>query len=110
MEEVWRRDEATVREVLQALNKGKKVRAYTTVMTIMVRLDSKGLLERQRKGRSFIYRPALGRDEYLQARAKGQVDELVADYGDVALAHFSRQLDRLDPKRKAQLRKLAEGS
>jgi predicted transcriptional regulator len=110
MEEVWRREEATVREVLEALNQGRKKRAYTTVMTIMVRLDEKGLLRRQKHGKTHVYRPAMSRAEYLEARAQSEVDELVADYGDLALAHFARQLGTLDPKRRQQLRKLAEES
>jgi predicted transcriptional regulator len=108
MEEIWRRDEATVREVLEALNKGRKQRAYTTIMTIMARLDEKGLLRRRKRGKTYVYRPVMSREDYLEARAELQVDELVADYGDVALAHFARQLETLDPKRRQQLRKLAE--
>src|SRR5438445_12495605 len=92
MEEVWGREEATVRDVLEALNKGRKKRAYTTIMTIMARLDEKGLLRRRKRGKTHVYRPTMNRAEYLKARAHSQVDELVADYGDVALAHFARQL------------------
>ncbi len=110
MEQVWQRGEATVREVLEALNAGRKQRAYTTVMTIMARLDEKGLLRRKKRGKTHVYRPAMSRKEYLAARAQSEVDELVADYGDLALAHFARQLGTLDPKRRAQLRKLAEES
>jgi predicted transcriptional regulator len=110
MDEVWRREEATVREVLEALNRGPKQRAYTTVMTIMSRLDEKGLLERRRQGRADVYRPPLSRQQYLEARARAEVDELVSGYGDVALAHFARQLEGLDQGRRAKLRKLAEGS
>jgi predicted transcriptional regulator len=76
----------------------------------MARLAKKGLLRRQRRGKTDFYRPVLSRDEYLAARAKSEVDGLVADYGDVALAHFARQLETLDPKDREQLRKLAEGS
>jgi predicted transcriptional regulator len=110
MEEVWRHDEVTVRQVLEALNRGSKERAYTTVMTIMNRLDAKGMLTRRRSGKSDIYRPLLSRDAYAEARARADVDGLVADYGDAALAHFARQLERLDPERRRQLRKLAEES
>jgi predicted transcriptional regulator len=110
MEEVWRRDEATVREVLDALNRGPKQRAYTTIMTIMARLDGKGLLTRKRSGKADVYRPVMSRDRYLEARAQAEVEDLVADYGDVALAHFARQLETLDPTRRRQLRKLAEES
>jgi len=108
MEEVWKREEATVRDVLEALNAGRKQRAYTTVMTIMNRLDKKGLLRRRKRGKTHVYRPTMSRVEYQQARAQSGVDELVADYGDLALAHFARRLGTLDPKRRAQLRKLAE--
>lgn len=108
MEQVWRGEEVTVRDVLEALNSGHKQRAYTTVMTIMNRLDEKGLLRRRKRGKSHVYRPAMSREEYLEARAQSEVDGLVADYGDLALAHFARQLETLDPKRRRQLRKLAE--
>jgi predicted transcriptional regulator len=110
MEEVWRHDEVTVRQVLEALNRGTKQRAYTTIMTIMNRLDTKGMVKRRRSGKSDIYRPAISQDDYFEARARAEVDELVADYGDVALAHFARQLDTLDADRRRRLRKLAEGS
>jgi predicted transcriptional regulator len=110
MDEVWRHDEVTVREVLEALNRGSKQRAYTTVMTIMARLDRKGLLTRRRVGKGDVYRPLMSREEYLAARARSEVDGLVSDYGDVALAHFARQLSSLDPKRMDELRRLAEES
>jgi predicted transcriptional regulator len=110
MEEVWRHDEVTVRQVLEALNRGPKERAYTTIMTIMNRLETKGVVRRRRSGKSDIYRPAISREDYLEARARAEVDELVADYGEVALAHFARQLETLDPDRRRWLRKLAEES
>jgi predicted transcriptional regulator len=110
MDEVWRHEEATVRQILEALNRGSKERAYTTIMTIMNRLEAKGALRRRRRGRSDIYRPVMSREEYAEARARAEVDGLVADYGEVALAHFARQLEALDPERRRQLRKLAEES
>lgn len=109
MEEAWRHEEVTVRDVLGALNQGPKERAYTTIMTIMARLDRKGLLTRRRVGKTDRYRPTMARGEYLEARARARVAELVSDYGDVALAHFARQLDSLDPKRREALRRVAEG-
>lgn len=107
MEEVWRHDEVTVRQVLEALNARAKERAYTTIMTIMNRLDAKGMLKRRRRGKSDLYRPVMSREAYQEERARAEVDGLVADYGDAALAHFARQLDTLDPARRRALRKLA---
>ena len=111
MEEVWARGEATVRDVQEALNeRNEKARAYTTLLTVMTRLDGKGLLVRRRAGRLDVYAPALSRDDYLQRRAESEVAALVEDYGDLALAHFARQLGGLDPERLEKLRRLANGA
>jgi predicted transcriptional regulator len=110
MDELWARTEATVRDVQEALNaRGEKVRAYTTLLTVMTRLDAKGLLVRRRAGRLDVYAPAMPRDTYLQARAESEVAALVADFGDLALAHFARHIGTLDPERLEKLRRLASG-
>jgi predicted transcriptional regulator len=110
MEEVWARSEATVRDVQEALNaRGDKTRAYTTLLTVMTRLDGKGLLVRRRAGRLDVYAPAMSRDAYLQARAEAEVAALVEDFGDLALAHFARHIGSLDPDRLEKLRRLANG-
>lgn len=108
MELIWERGECNVRAVLEALNKrSDKQRKYTTVMTTMARLDKKGLLIRRRDGRTDIYKPAMTREEYLEARAAAEVGALVDNYGEAALVHFARQMDQLDPERREQLRRLA---
>ena len=106
MEEMWRRPEATVREVLEALNRGPKERAYTTVMTIMSRLSEKGLLSRERRGKTDVYRAVLCREAYLQARAEAEVEAIVEEFGDLALSHFARRIGELDPERLRRLREL----
>src|SRR5215472_12452783 len=64
MEEVWRQgEETTVKLVMEALNrKTKSPRAYTTYMTVMRRLNDKGLLDRRRTGRQDTYVPRLRRE------------------------------------------------
>ena len=110
MDEVWTRGDCTVRDILDALNaRTPTPRAYTTVMTVMQRLDSKGLLQRERDGRHDVYVAALSREAYAQARAENEVGALVDEYGDVALAHFARHMSKLDPKRREQIRRLADG-
>lgn len=109
MEEIWRLGEGTVRDVLEALNgRAQKPRAYTTVMTVMARLDRKGLLTRRlRDPKTYLYTPVMSRDEYLEARARAEVEALVEQYGDLALVSFTREVQQLDPKRREQLRRLA---
>jgi predicted transcriptional regulator len=110
MEELWRRGRATVREVMDALNaNAQRSRAYTTYMTVMARLDGKGLLRRRRVGKTDVYRPALDRDTYRRRRAQAEVDDLLGEYGDVALAHFLERVESLDAGRAEELRRLARG-
>lgn len=108
MEEVWRQGNATVRDVMVALNhRAPKARAYTTYMTIMARLDGKRLLARRREGKTDVYSPRLSREEYCEARARAEVGSLVDEFGDVALVHFAKQMAQLDPRRRERLRRLA---
>lgn len=108
MEEMWRLERATVRDVMEAVNaRSPKPRAYTTFMTIMTRLDGKGLLQREREGKTDIYWPRLDRESYLEQRAQAEVQQLLADYGDHALVNFARAMQTLDPARVRALRRLA---
>jgi predicted transcriptional regulator len=111
MHELWERGECTVREVLDPINaRSEPARAYTTILTVMQRLHTKELLRRERRGRSDVYVAALSREEYAEARAEAEVGALVAEYGDVALAHFSRHISGLDAERRKQIRRLARGA
>jgi predicted transcriptional regulator len=111
MEEVWSQGEATVRSVMEALNAAanQPERAYTTVLTILQRLDAKELVSRSRRGKTDVYRAALPRDEYLGARADAEVSELLEEYGELALVQFARRMAALDPERRAALTRLASG-
>ena len=52
--------EATVREVHERLGKEN---SYTTIMTVMSRMAEKGLLDRYKDGRRFVYSIAKGSEE-----------------------------------------------
>ena len=108
MDEIWRRHEVSVRGVMEALNAhAPKERAYTTYMTIMTRLESKGLLERRREGKADFYRPLYTRDRYTELRALVAIESVLDEFGDVALAHIARQMAQLDPEHRRSLQRLA---
>lgn len=107
MEELWANGEAPVRAVMEALNRDTKPRAYTTIMTVMARLHAKGLLDRRREGKTDFYTPVLSRHEFVEARARCEVEALVDQFGDLALTHFARQMAQLDPKRLLALQRVA---
>jgi predicted transcriptional regulator len=105
MEQLWRSGDASVRSVMEALNKrARQERAYTTYMTVMARLHKKGLLVRRREGKTDYYAPAYERDQYMTLRAQSEV---VEQYGEVALSHFAQQMASLDPARRRALQRLA---
>ncbi|MBU6422978.1 MAG: BlaI/MecI/CopY family transcriptional regulator [Chloroflexota bacterium] len=109
MERLWKRGTATVREVVDDLGRSRAL-AYTTVMTIMSRLHEKGLLQRDRSGKTYVYRPAVSREEHRQRLSRELVRGLVDEFGDVALAQFAAELDGVDAGHRAALRRIAKES
>ena len=104
MELAWSRgDWIGVNDMLAALE-GQQ-RAYTTVMTIVTRLCEKGLLERRRQGRGFVYRPALSKED-VAARALRDVLAATEDPAAV-LARFVDDLEA-SPELLARLRALVD--
>ena len=72
-------------------------------MTVLNRLVKKGLLDRHREGRAFLYEPRVNRDEFRQSIAEGVVQGLMQDYGDVAVASFIDAMETASPESLAKL-------
>ena len=101
--------EASVADVVEALRQTQgREHAYTTIMTVMSRLHEKGVLERDRRGRLYVYRPAAAEAELVDLLSGVAVDRLVDRYGLAALRHFAVRLADLDPETRARLAHLAE--
>lgn len=77
MDLLWRLEEASVREVMEALSERKRP-AYTTVQTIVQRLEQKGAVRRTRKiGNALMFAPVLTRTSAYRR----VVDDLLALFG-----------------------------
>src|SRR5687768_15307751 len=77
MDILWRLGEASVREICDALAE-KKRPAYTTVQTIVQRLEQKGALRRTRKiGNALMFEPAVTR----KSAYRRVVDDLLSLFG-----------------------------
>ena len=66
MDVLWADGEANVRDVAQKIDRPL---AYTTIMTTLDRLFKKGLLERRKSERAFLYSPSFTRQQWEQKRA-----------------------------------------
>jgi BlaI family transcriptional regulator, penicillinase repressor len=111
MEWLWQQPpgELTVRQVFEAIaSRRQPALAYTTIMTVMGHLSDKGLLTRRLEGKTHFYRVAQTRDEFIARSAARQVETLVADFGDLALAQFAEQLGGVSLQQLARIATLAQ--
>jgi predicted transcriptional regulator len=85
---LWPMGEGTVREIRNRLAE-RLPRAYTTIMTIMDRLARKGIVERRKTGRAYVYRANLTAEE-ARAQALGHVvEKFFAGSKDALLSHLA---------------------
>ncbi len=89
MNTLWPIGEGTVREIRDLLAP-RRPRAYTTIMTIMDRLARKGVVDRRKLGRAYIYRPNLSAEE-ARVHALGQVVESFFGGSRDAAAEYLRE-------------------
>jgi|SRR5215208_7093665 len=107
MQIIWPQEEVTVRSVWQALQPTRPL-AYTTVMTVMSRLAQKGILTTRKQGRTYHYKAAVSPQQFVEQQAHRAVQDVIDNFGEVAIAQFLRALDSVDAERLAALRKLVK--
>jgi BlaI family transcriptional regulator, penicillinase repressor len=77
LEQYWKLGTASVREVLESLPEDERV-AYTTVQTLVYRLEEKGALRRVKKiGNAQLFEPAIDQGQYRS----GLVGDLLELFG-----------------------------
>jgi len=77
MKIIWKLGAASVKDVYSVIS-GEKDTAYTTILTIMGILETKGVLTHTKSGRAFIYRPLLSR----QQATRNQVSDVLERFFD----------------------------
>ena len=100
MKLVWQRGNATVRDVYEALLEQRKI-AYTTVMTMMKILESKGYLKKRRQDRAFIYSPTLAKNQVIGGMVREFIHRVFNGSAEPLLVHLvkSRRLRERDLKK-----------
>ena len=104
MQTVWRLESATVDQVRSGLPEAHRG-AYNTVQTVLNRLTERGLLERERVGKSFQYRPRLTETEYLWRSIQSALAGASSDARQAALAEV---IGRLETGELSELRRRAK--
>jgi predicted transcriptional regulator len=106
MKVVWRTDEATVRDVYEALQETRPV-AYTTVMTMMRILQEKGYLTKATNDRAHVYRPAKPSQQVIGGMVRDFLDRVFDGASDPLLVHLARD-NKLTPKQRRLVKQLID--
>jgi predicted transcriptional regulator len=106
MKVVWRTDEATVRDVYEALRETRPI-AYTTVMTMMRILQEKGYLTKATQDRAHVYRPTKPRQQVIGGMVRDFLDRVFDGASDALLVHLARD-NKLTPKQRRIVRQLLD--
>lgn len=110
MDRIWDRDpeSVTVREIFEELSDERRI-AYTTVMSTMDNLHTKGWLERDRDGRAYRYWATMTREQHTAQLMQEALDG--GGRSDLVLSYFIEQIGPKESERlRTALRRLARRS
>jgi len=109
MEQLWERGPQTVGNILATLNAGApRQLAYTTVMTILVRLHDKGYVTRAQTGRTYTYNAAMDEATLAATVGRRELNRLIDRHGAASVARFAEDLGTIGEPLAKRLRDLAE--
>lgn len=105
MNVVWDRGKATVHDVKNALSRRKP--AYSTILTMMRKLEAKGYLEHEVDGRTYVYRPLISQQAVRQGVLGDLVERLFEGSTSLLLTSLVEQ-NRISENELREIRKLIE--
>ena len=91
MKVLWRLQQATVADVHEAVSAEKL--AYTTVATMLRKMETRGLVEHEEVNRRFVYRAAVSEDRVTRSMATDLVDRLFDGSLAMAVSHLLESRD-----------------
>ena len=105
MKIVWVLEEATVRDVYEKLLERRKI-AYTTVMTLMKILETKGHLKKSSAERAHVYRPTQPKQQVIGGMVREFVNRVFNGSAEPLLVHLVKD-EGLTEKELAELVRMA---
>ena len=106
MKVIWDLEQATVRDVYETLREQRQI-AYTTVMTMMKILETKGYLKRTQVDRAFVYRPSRPRQQVVGAMVRDFVERVFDGAAGGLLLHLAKD-GRLTKEDRRQIRRVID--
>jgi predicted transcriptional regulator len=104
---LWDHGPGTVRDVMDHLHaRGKKI-AYTTVLTMLSRLEQKGAVAADKSEQAYVYRARVSRERVTATRLKALVQQLYDGAATPLVLHLM-QSEKFTPEEIAQLQQLID--
>ena len=104
---LWERGPSTVREVDELLRRDGKERAYTTISTLLQRLEAKGYVTTDTETTPHVFRAEVARSDLLVHRLRAIAEQLT-DGAASPLVQCLVANERFSPEELARLRRLIE--
>ncbi len=105
MKIVWDLDKATVRDVYETLLERRRI-AYTTVMTMMKILETKGYLKKSQEDRAYVYRPSQPKSHVIRSMVRDFVNRVFNGSAEPLLMHLVED-EALTEKELAEITRIA---
>ncbi len=106
MEVVWEKGEASVSDVRRAVARSKRP-AYTTVLTVLQKLEKAGWVKHRSEGRTYIYSARRSREVEGAKSLRGYLDRVFQGDPLVLFEHLMED-DRLDDEALSALRAMID--
>jgi len=107
MKVLWANGPMAARDVYAALPHDNEW-AIKTVKTLLARLVAKGALEYEQIGNSYLYRPAVTREQVTREEVRGFIQRILDGSIEPLLAHFIEEHGDLSDEEARRLRQLLE--
>lgn len=109
MQHVWSIGECTVGQLRQRIaeQSGSKP-AHSTVSTLILALDERGFVSHRKYGRTFVYTPRIGREEYGRQRLRRLVTRFFGGSSSAAVSYLVKDDNLSLEELNALVRKLEE--
>ncbi len=100
---LWGRSEATTAEVHEALVSERGL-AFTTIATMLRKMEDKGVVTHRAAGRQFVYRPTVSEDQVRRSMVGELVERLFGGDPKALVAHLVSE-NEIDPDELEGLRR-----
>ncbi len=106
MNAIWAAGPCTVAEAVEAIPQEQRV-AYNTVLTTLRILEDKGYVAHEQRGRAFVYRAVVGRDQAQRSTVQHLMSRFF-DGSPAALVLNVLENEEIDEAELARLRELID--